>query len=243
MNITDEKREQSINSILDKGLAAPVSTPGFLRNMLRELGPNVIFRGALSGVLLSVLVAAVYVLMIILYADGLSDQFNYHSLLFLFSPLLFLGLTLSTEVVERMEGNGLYELKMTFRYTARQIAGFRLLVFSLAGVFFAIVGGYSHYAVTEMGYLLQLIALSLSSLFLCTLLIIYAMRRFRAGWWTGATVWAVLSILPMAVNRQAWEELLSHLPPALTLGVAAVSFILFLREIKIITKEVRYADC
>jgi len=243
MNITPKERSREINAILDKGLIVPVSMPIFLRNMLKNMGLKVVFRGALPGVLLSILVAATYVIMVVLYADGLSDEWNHYALIFLLSPMLFIGLTLSTEATERMEGNGLYELKMTCRYTVQQITAFRLLCFSLAGAIFAVVAGYSYHAVTEAGYLLQLISLSLSSVFICTVLIIFTMRRFRAGWWVGATIWMVLGLLPMVINRQGWEELLAHLPPVLTLGVALVAFTLFLREIKIITREVRYADC
>jgi len=243
MNIKSEERDRAIDAILDKGLVTPVSTPIFLRNMLKDLGVKVIFRGALPGVLLSVFVAVAYVLMVVLYADGFSADRDYFALIFLFSPMLFVGLTLTTEATERMEGNGLVDLKMTCRYTALQITAFRLLSFSLAGAVFAAVGGYSYHAVTATGHLLQLLALSLSSVFLCTLLIIYTMRRFRVGWWAGATAWTALGLLPIIINRQAWEELLAHLPPALTLGVAIIAFTLFLRELKIITREVRYADC
>lgn len=243
MNITTNERDKAINEILDKGLVAPVSTPIFLRNMFQNLGVVVIFRGALPGVLLSLFVAAAYVLVIVLYIDGISTELHYNSLLFLLSPMLFIVLTLSTEATELLEGKGLYELKMTCRYTVRQITAFRLLCFSLVGAIFAVIGGYSYHAVIETGYLLQLVSLSLSSVFLCTLLIIFTMRHFRVGWWVGACTWTAVGLLPMAINRQGWEELLSHLPPALTLGVAVAAFTLFLREIKIIAREVRYADC
>lgn len=243
MNITPDEREKAIDAILDKGLIVPVSTPIFLRNMMENLGFGVIFHGALPGILLSVLASATYVLMVILYADGLSEARSHYSLLFLFSPMLFIGLILSTEATERLEGSGMYELKMTCRYTVRQITAFRLLSFSLVGAVFAVIGGYSYHAATETGYLLQLVSLSLSSVFLCTLLIICIMRHFKVGWWVGACIWTAVGLLPMAINRQGWEELLAHLPSTLTIGVAVAAFTLFLREIKIITREVRYADC
>ncbi|MCL1884484.1 MAG: hypothetical protein FWF81_12145 [Defluviitaleaceae bacterium] len=243
MNITPSERDKAINEILDKGLVEPVSTPMFLRNMFQNLGTVVIFRGALPGVFLSLFVASAYVLMVVMYIDNVFADLKYNSLLFLFSPMLFIGLTLSTEATELIEGRGLYELKMACRYTVRQITAFRLLCFSLVGTIFAVIVGYSYHTVIETGYLLHFVSLALSSLFLCTLLIIFTMRHFRVGWWFGSCIWTAFGLLPMAINRHGWEELLSHLPPVLTLGVAVVAFTLFLREIKIMTREVRYADC
>ncbi|MCL2426771.1 MAG: hypothetical protein FWD05_10610 [Oscillospiraceae bacterium] len=249
MNITPEERSRAINDILDKGLVVPVSTPIFLRNMVKELGFGVMFRGALPGIFLSFLIVTLYVLLTTLYVATIPSHWspyllwNHYALLFLFSPILFIGLTISTEAAERMRGSGLYELKMTFRYTTRQITAFKLLCFSFSGAIFAVIGGDVLNSISATGNILQSVSLSLSAVFLCTLLIVHTMRRFRAGWWVGATIWITLALLPMIINMQWWEEFLAHLPPALILGVALVAFILFLREIKIITREVHYADC
>lgn len=241
MNITPNERDKAVEAILREGLTRPVSTPTFLLNIYRNLGFRVIFRGALPGIMLSCLIAVAYIVLVGMQSELMNMSRNYYTLLFLFSPALFMGLTLSTEAIERVDG--LYELKMTCRYTIRQITAFRLLCFSLVGTIFAVVGSLIFYSVTEAGYLLQLLSLALSSVFLCTLLIIYTMRRLRMGWYIGAGIWLALGTLPIALFGQQWNTLLSHLPPAITLSVAVISFGLFLREIKIITREVRYADC
>ena len=239
---TAAEREAAIAGILARGLVRPVSTVVFLRDMLGRLGLRVIFRGSLPGVVLSLMVAVLYVVAVVFYERQWNGDANYYAWVFLFSPLLFVGLTLSSEITERLAGE-LYALKMTCRYTVRQISAFRLLCFSLAGTVFAVIGGYVFHTATEAGQLMQLLSLSLGSVFLCTLLIIFTIRRLRVGWWFGALSWMVLGFVPILLLGQQWGEILSHVPPVLALGVGFAAFVLFLREIKLITREVRYADC
>jgi len=211
--------------------------------MYNSLGPRVIFWDFKPGILVSVMVAVGYVALgtwpLAWIDDWINMPLSLYSSLFLFSPALFIGLTASTEAIERL--GGLYDLKMTCRYTIRQITAFRLLSFSLFGTIFTVAGSAVISSMPETGYFMQLFSLALCSLLLCSLLIIHAMRRWHCGWYLGAAIWTGIGALPIIIFRQAWENLLSHLPPAITLCVAAVAFLLFLREIKIAvqtTKEV-----
>jgi hypothetical protein len=243
MNITPDERNKAINTILSEGLTRPASTWSFLWNMYRNLGLRVIFWEAAPALAASVAVACAYVVLGILpiaLADNLINvPWSSYSALFLFSPALFIGLTISTEAGERI--SGIYDLKMTCKYTIRQITAFRLLCFSLCGTVFTVIGSAFLSSMPETGYFLQLFSLALCSLFLCSLLLMFTMRRWRGGWYWGAAIWTGIGVLPIAVLGRAWETFLMQMPPALTLCVAAVAFILFLTQIK---KEVyRYADC
>jgi len=241
MNISPEERDNAIEAILSKGLTPPVPTWAFLRDMCKSLGPRAIFWDFAPGILVSVMVAAGYVALGIMPLAWIDDWINMplslYSSLFLLSPALFIGLTISTEAIERLDG--LYDLKMTCRYTIRQIMAFRLLSFSLCGTIFTVVGSAAISSMPETGCFMQLFSLALCSLFLCSLLIIHTMRRLHCGWYLGAAIWTGVGLLPIIIFRQAWENLLSHIPPAITLCVAAVAFLLFLREIKIAVQTTR----
>ena len=241
MNITPEEQRNAIATIISQGLTRPVSTGAFLWGMYRNLGLRVIFFEAASGILLSFAVAALYVLTLAVSLVWLELSGFFYTALFLFSPTLFISLTLSTEAIERIDG--IYDLKMTCRYTIRQIAAFRFLCFSVIGTVFAVAGSYIVYMYADIGYLLGGLSIALCSLFLCSLLLIHVMRRWREGWYLGTAIWVGAGMVPLILFRQRWEVFLSQLPPAITLGVAAIACVLFLREIKITARKVYcYAD-
>jgi len=241
MNISPEERDNAIDAILLKGLTPPAPTWAFLWNMYKSLGLRAIFWDSASSILASLAIAAGYVALGSLPLTWIGGWINMplslYSSLFLFSPALFIGLTISTEAMERL--SGLYDLKMTCRYTIRQITAFRLLCFSLCATIFTVVGSAAINSMPETGYFMQLFSLALCSLFLCSLLVIHTMRRWHCGWYLGAAIWTSIGVLPIIIFRQSWESLLSHMPPAITLCVAAIAFLLFLQEIKITIQNTR----
>jgi len=239
-NERDKSRKKSIETILADGLTRPVSTWVYLRDMYRNLGLRVIFWEAAPAMLISVAVALAYMLLLAAQFTFLDAAENLSAMLFLFSPALFMSMTVCTEAIERM--SGLYEIKMTGKYTLRQITAFRLLCFSLIGTVFAVIANtvICHLATEEVqaGFSFQMIAIALCSLFLCSLLIISILRRFRAGWYLGAIIWAVVGMLPVLIFREAWSAFLLNIPPAVVMVVAVAAYVLFLREIKLTTGEV-----
>jgi hypothetical protein len=241
MNINE--RDKAIAAILDAGLTRPVSTWGYLRGMYRNLGLRVIFWEAAPAMLLSVAVALVYILIIASQFAFFNVDAHLSATLFLFSPALFISMTVCTEAIERL--SGLYEIKMTAKYTLRQITAFRLLCFSLIGTVFAVAANAVIYPIMatdlQAGFLFQMIAVALCSLFLCSLLIPIILRKFRSGWYLGAITWVLLGMLPLLFFPQAWNAFLLNIPPAVALCVAALAFALFLREIKISGKVHIYA--
>ena len=246
MNIIPDKKDRdlAIEAILSEGLTQPVSTWKFLLNMRRHLGFRVLFWDTGVAVLAACAVTLCYVLFITQQLSLLRtviDGWNVYALIFLFSPALFIGLTLCTEALERI--SGLYDIKMTCKYSIRQITAFRLLCFSLLGTVFTVAVSTVISTVWEFGDLVRMISISLGSLFLCSLLVIHLMRRLRGGWFIGAFAWMVLGLLPLLFFGQAWERLLANFPPAFTTAVAIISFVLFLREIKITARGVCYVDC
>ena len=239
MNISPNERDKSIKLILEKGLTRPVSTWAYLRDMYRNLGLCVIFRESAPAMLVSFAVALAYILIVSTQFIFLEAMENQGALLFLFSPALFISMTVCTEAIERM--NGLYEIKQTVKYTIRQITAFRLLCFSLVGTVFAVLVNIGVFYImtanivaleAQMGIFFQKLSIALCSLFLCSLLIITILRKVQSGWYLGSIIWAVTGMLLTMIFGNAWNEFLLNIPPAVTLITATISFILFLREIK-----------
>jgi hypothetical protein len=242
MIIKPEEKDILVEEILSKGLVKPMSTPAFLWDMWRNLGFRVIFWETGAAFLISCAIVAMYIALVSLTIIPQEPVRNMYAMLFLFSPAVFISLTLCTEAIER--SNGLYEIKMTSKYTIRQVTAFRLLCFSLIGMVSTIIASVVIVTAWEALHFLRIFSLGLCSLFLCSLLIIFTMRRLRGGWYLGAIIWIAFGMLPMLLFRTGWESFLANIPITVVLGIATVACVLFMREIKITTKGVlNYADC
>ena len=121
---SDEEKERAVEYILYKGLKKPKSLWQELYDMYRALGLRYVFYDAASSMGIAVFV------MIGFYMISLMSSEQYtNASMFAAAPVFFIFVLILTETAERM--SVLYELKMTCKYTIRQIAAFRILCFSL----------------------------------------------------------------------------------------------------------------
>lgn len=238
---TENQKNMAIEEILQKGLVRPATLTTKLWEMWRTLGPKYIFGDIYQALIIAVVVIVGFFSLYLQFLCLQSSRPIMHSITFAFAPLSFLIIMLFAEIIERL--GGLYELKMTFKYTIRQITAFRILCFSLLGVVFCVIS-----SVFSGGGFFQAFATSLCALFLCSFLIAFIVRRFAPLWrYVSMGAWVLASILFIYIFGNKWEMLLSNTPTALTFILAAVVFALFLHEIKQIITEKRgveiYAGC
>ncbi|GHU43460.1 hypothetical protein FACS1894111_09090 [Clostridia bacterium] len=222
---TQIEKEQSIEIILSKGLKKPRSIWSLFREMHQLLGFRFIFWDtALAFVLSSVVLIAV-VFPLIFAPKALSC-----TILFACSPLLFLIVLFFSEMIE-ITGS-LYELKLTCKYSIRQITAYRIMCFSLLGLIFCI--GMTAHQSENIYELLHLFALSLCSFFLCAFVSLFFIRCFarKARFAFAISLWFGILCLPALFFGKKWELFLSELPVAVSLGVAILCAVLFLFEIR-----------
>jgi hypothetical protein len=93
MNISPNERDRAIASILDVGLTRPVTTWGYLRDMYKNLGLRVIFWESAPAMLFSAVAALAYILVIATQFTFFSADEHLSAMLFLFSPVLFISMT------------------------------------------------------------------------------------------------------------------------------------------------------
>ena len=236
---SDEEKERAVEYILSKGLKKPKSLWQELYDMYRALGLRYVFYDAASSMGIAVFV------MIGFYMISLMSSEQYtNASMFAAAPVFFIFVLILTETAERM--SVVYELKMTCKYTIRQIAAFRILCFSLMGTVFCTLAslfvGY-----TDIGDFLRPFSLSLCALFLCSFLSLYIIEAFRKIPFTPVLLWFAMNLLPLLFFGEHWENFLSRVPIALTFCVAFVAFVLFITEIKKLMKIKRevpyYAGC
>lgn len=233
---TEYQKNMAIEKIMQKGLVRPRKLSAQLLEMWRTLGLSYIFGDIFQAF---IIVAIIMLGGFLVYLEF--SKLMMHAVTFAFAPLSFLSIVLFAEMIERL--SGLYELKMTFKYTIRQITAFRILCFSLLGVVTCVISSAS-----AGGEFLQTLATSLSALFLCALFITFILRRFAPVWrYVSMGAWVIISVLPIYLLGERWETILSGMPAALTLTIAVIAFLLFLHEVKQIMNEKRgaeiYAGC
>lgn len=239
---SQDEKDRSIDYILSRGLTRPRTLWQHVCELHRALGLRFLFLNTAQPVIIS---AALMIGFTALFPLPY-EQYKF-AVLFAAAPIFFIFAVLLTEWAERM--NALYELKMTCKYTIRQIAAFRVLCFSWIGMVLCTLAPlFIRFA--DIGSLLKALSLSLCSMFLFSFLAISFIRRSHSRWlhWVPVLLWTAAGPLPVMLFKTQWELFLSRLPVVLTAWIAALALVLFLQEIKklitIPTREVAYyAGC
>ncbi len=246
MNIIEpspKERDKAIEDILLKGLSKPNSLWKYLCDMYRALGLRYIFCDMVNAMILTVISTTGFVL---LYP--VTQVQHVYATVFTITPVFFMFLVVFTETMEKV--SGLYELKMTCKYTVQQITAFRVLFFSLIGTVFSTLISLYFSRLLMVYDLIRIFSLSLCVLFLCTFLTMFILRHINWKWNHCCVMlfWIISGLLPVRILGEQWELFLAELPIAITIFVAIMACIFFLMETKKLmetrTREVAdYVGC
>ena len=228
--MNDSEKDASIEYILSQGLVKPQSIRNLINEMFHVVGLRYIFWDMSQAILIALSATAAVIILASLRNPVIVGQQGY-STVFTLAPVLFIFTEFSSVLMERVEG--IYELKMTLKYTAKQVTAFRTLCFSLIGVVFSVtitavfgqaVGIYSFF---------DMLSLSLLSLFLYALLMTVVARRLPKSWFLTVLFWICLSVFPMLlIGEEEWNVILSRLPGIASFAAAVGVCVLYLLEIK-----------
>ncbi len=233
------EKEREIERILDVGLVKRSSVKSCLSGLYHALGLRYLLWDASDALLLSAVTAA-----ILLLIQPLASEDYKHAALFCGSPLLFVIALFFTETLERVDG--LYELKMSCRYTIRQVVAFRMLLFCAIGMVFSVL--ITVRRSSSMSEFWKLLPLAFTAFFLCAFLCLFVVCRIRKKWAHGAAglLWIAASALPAAFFPKEWELFLKGLPAAVTAAVMLVAGALCFMEGKKFMRQAMedaYAVC
>jgi len=221
--LTPRERDAAIERILSAGLRPRRTMRAQVSELYQVLGLRFLFWDTAQALVVSVVTGALVISGQLLFPGEYR-----HAFLFGLSPFFFALTVFLTETVERAEG--LYGLKMTCRYTIREVTAFRILCFALIGTVFSVVLTVLYADVARD--LLTLFPLSFAAFFLCAFLSLFLVRRFFRTWvYAGAgVVWLAVGLVPALILGARWETFLAGLPVGLTIGVAVCAAGLCLRE-------------
>jgi hypothetical protein len=207
-------KDRSIEHILDRGLVKPKTAREQTREILRAFG----FRLILWDTAHSLIFAAITIAAVLTIFAAAPENYRY-SATAAAAPLLYLLISVFTETAER--ASGLYELKHTCRYTARQITALRTACCSVAGAAYtAVIALIGARGASEF---MAMFPLGLLSLFVCAVPQLALMRFARHKWASAlyAAAWIFVNLaVPLRLGG-IWEKTLAGIPIAVSLGIAA----------------------
>lgn len=240
---SEEQIRASVREICEHApLTKRPTIRSFLRDMSRNLGLRQIFAGTWDVIAICcTLFAVVGVVGAMELRTSVDPQQQVSVFLFAFSPV-FLFLLFSLSVWKEAEGPA-WPIKMTCRYTVRHLMAFR--VFCITCLSFAAVGFYT--LVLSCVLRLQglpLLCVSLSSLFLYSLIQIQAALSLRSNW--AACGLLALWVFGNCAAAQLWPrfywELLQAVPAVAWVAVDALLAGMFCNRYGIYVRRACYAE-
>ncbi|MGI5896749.1 MAG: hypothetical protein ACOX6U_07295 [Oscillospiraceae bacterium] len=221
-----EERKTAIEQIVKQGLPARRRNDFFA--IFCSLNPKVLFFGVGDCLFVSFLFA-VFAGAAILASAAFNRTYS-GMFLFLFSPALYFLLHCLTTVRELQENTR--EIPMTCRYTQRHLTAMRMLYFGGFGVAVnTVVVLLAAQSVKES--FLQMLGLSLSSLFLYASWTVFCLLRFRRTMLqliVPPAVWFVL-VSGLSLLPDYGAELIGMLPSGILLLFAGCFCAIFLAEL------------
>lgn len=240
---SEEQIRLSVHEICERApLTKRPTILSFLRDMSRNLGLRQIFAGTWDVIAICcTLFAFVGVVGAIELRTSVDPQQNVPVFLFAFSPV-FLFLLFSLSVWKEAEGPA-WPIKMTCRYTVRHLMAFR--VFCITCLSFAAVGFYT--LVLSCVLRLQglpLLCVSLSSLFLYSLIQIQAALSLRSNWAACGllALWVFGNCAASRLFPGFYWELLQAVPFAAWLLMDLLLAVLFCNRYFIYIRRICYAE-
>lgn len=240
---SEEQIQASVREICERApLAKRPTIRSFLRDMSRNLGLRQIFSGTWDVIVICcTLFAFVGVVGAVELRTTVDPQQKGSVFLFAFSPV-FLFLLFSLSLWKEAEEPA-WPIKMTCRYTVRHLMAFRVLCITCLS--FAAVGFYTLVLSCVLGLRgLPLLCVSLSSLFLYSLIQIQAALSLRSNW--AACGLLALWVFGNCAAAQLWPrfywELLQAVPAVAWVAVDALLAGMFCNRYGIYVRRACYAE-
>lgn len=229
-SLDEQVVQMEIDKIVATGITPKVTFLTYLKSMIQQVGMRHIFSDRLElGFLITVVAALLAMLIISPFQGQIQDIYSY---IFLLSPILFMVLSVSTYL--RKTQNNTYEVEMACKYNVYQIIACRMLLFSLLSVVLNTIAIAAVAMQFEGIHFLRAFLLSLTSLFVFSTLLLFALMRRRTSVIVVMTVigWTFGNLLLQTVNVQVYNDFLLKLPTVVNAIVLLGMVFIYIRCVK-----------
>ncbi len=236
--ISEEERLSGENQKLFKAIKREKKTGffEFLQDMVIGLGIRNVFRGVYDVLFITLTAAA---LMFALFRNS-SGNYAYDSsiygIIFTSSPAVYFLFFLLSAVKERQDG--IFEVKMTCRYTAVHVCAFRMFIAGIGCM--TLNAAFTACAAEVSGEIFWgLMAVSFSSLFIFALIIISALLH-----WGAKGMYIPGSLIALSAFGTLFEEytlFLRNIPAAAYFILGIIAALMFQKTLNNINRRYSYA--
>lgn len=204
----------------------------FMKSMYRQIGLRHLFSDR-SELMFSLITAITILIFFMLKPDSVSTQVDdLYSFIFIFSPLLFV--TLSIYTYSNKWTNETYEVEMACKYNVYQIIAFRMLVYSFIAIVVNSIMIAGFITIYDSLHFFRAFMISVTGLFVFAVIFLYALMKHRSSFTAFVTIggWIGLNIALNASNNRLYSDLLVQIPLFVYAIVLLVAFIFYIHLIK-----------
>lgn len=219
-----------IEQIVASGVRQKQTFPSYLKSMIQQVSIRQLFADRMELGL--VLLAAVALLSVLLIMPPQAPLQDLYAAVFLISPIVFLAFSIYT-YVNKIERDT-YEVEMACKYNVYQIIAFRMLAFSVVSILVNTIAIVLLVSVYEDIQFIRALMISITSLFVFSILFLYALMRRRSKVILIATVigWTFGNLLLHYVDNKLYNDLLVNMPLFVYAIVLIGSLYVYMNNVK-----------
>lgn len=231
--IPDERTiTREINQIVATGVQRNESFLSFLKSMYQHVGLKHLFSDRSESAFALLTIITFFVFYIFMPDPAMAKTEELYACIFLFSPVLFIALSIYTYSNKMM--NGTYEVEMVCKYHVFQIIAFRMLMFSVITI---LVNGLTIlFIVMTYEYIqfFRAFMISNTGLFLFSIIFLYVLMLRRTTVMAILTIfgWLIGNVLLWVLNNKLYSALLMNIPLFIYGIIIFASIFVYMKFIK-----------
>lgn len=233
VHMPDEHTIQAeINRIVAVGVEPRKSFYSFLKTMYKQIGFKHLFydRSEPFGIFLAAISILSFFSIYLIDPIYIRQQ-DIYSFIFLISPVLYITVSLYT-FASKLHHNT-YEVEMACKYNVYQIVAFRMLLFSIASIFANTICVYSIVLFYGDISFLRAWMISITALFLFSIIFLYVMMKKRSMFAAYATIggWMTVNIAFSIIDNSLYYSLLMKMPIFVYAVVIFICITIYLKKL------------
>lgn len=206
----DNTIQNQIEQIVAGGVKQKKTFWGYLKSMMQQVGIKNLFSDRLA--LGFILLTAITLFSIFLIGQEPMKPDSLYAYIFLMSPVLFLTFSIYTYMNKAQ--NATYEVEMSCKYNVYQVIAFRMLVFSVISIVLNTIAIAFIAMVYEDIHFIRAFMISITALFIFSILFLYALMKRRSMPIVVMTVagWTLGNLLLRKVDNKLYGDILVQMP-------------------------------
>lgn len=202
--------QHQIEQIVSSGIKQKTTFPAYLKSMVQQVGIRHLFVDRLElGLILLATIALLSTFLVIQEPIQTERMYAY---IFLVSPVLFLSFSIYTYMSKTR--NATYEVEMTCKYNVYQVIAFRMLAFSIVSIVVNTFSIACMALIYEDIQFIRALMISITALFIFSMLFLYILMKRRSTVIAIATViaWMLVNIFLRTADNKLYGDVLIQIP-------------------------------